>query len=129
MKGLIPTTLGKMCALALLGMAVPGVALAQGSTGPVERHNMRAVGYNDLQGRSAYQPTIQNQNGRWILYQGHHGGTALNPQTGMIEPNGVSIVDVTNPEAPVYLHHLAGAGGEGEAGGRQMTRVCSGDVL
>ena len=129
MKRFVPNKLGRICAWALLGVAVPGAALAQGSTGPVERHNMRAVGYNDLQGRSAYQPTIQNQGGRWIAYVGHHGGEALNPLTGQIEPNGVSIVDVTDQTNPEYLYHLPGAGGAGEAGGRQMTRVCSGDVL
>ncbi|MBX6392130.1 MAG: hypothetical protein IRY96_01555, partial [Burkholderiales bacterium] len=61
-------------AVALALLAVPGTASSQGSTGPVERHNMRMVGYNDLQARSAYQPTIQNQGGRWIAYIGHHGG-------------------------------------------------------
>ena len=131
MKALTPTTntLVKLCTMALLGAVVPGVAMAQGSTGPVERHNMRAIGYNDLQARSAYQPTIVNQGGRWIAYIGHHGGESLNPLTGQIEPNGVSILDVTDPTAPEYLHHLPGAGGAGEAGGRQMARVCSGDVL
>lgn len=129
MKRLVPTKLGRLCALAALGIAIPGAVLAQGSTGPVDKHNMRAVGYNDLQGRSAYWPYIENQGGRWIAYVGHHGGEALNPLTGQIEPNGVSIVDVTNPANPKYLHHIAGAGGAGEAGGRQMTRVCSGDVL
>ncbi|HLU77643.1 MAG TPA: hypothetical protein VKZ48_07060 [Burkholderiales bacterium] len=94
-----------------------------------EARNFQLVGYNDLQARSAYQPTIQNQDGRWIAYVGHHGGEALNSLTGQVEQNGVSIVDVTNPRNPVYLHHIAGAGGAGEAGGRQMTRVCSGDVL
>jgi hypothetical protein len=28
--------------------------------------NMRLVGYSDLQGRTAYQPTIQKQGNRWI---------------------------------------------------------------
>src|SRR5690606_1550344 len=52
-----------------------------------------------------------------------------NPLTGQIEPNGVSILDVTDPTNPDYLHHLPGAQGAGEAGGRQMARLCSGDVL
>ena len=130
MKCLVPTPLRRsICAAAVLGIAIPGAALAQGSTGPVDKHNMRSVGYNDLQARSAYQPWVENQGGRFIAYVGHHGGEALNPLTGQIEPNGVSIVDVTNPENPEYLHHIAGAGGAGEAGGRQMVRICSGDVL
>lgn len=121
-KGAVMTALAAALAMPLAGWA-------QGSTGPVDRHNMRAVGYNDLQARSAYQPTIQNQGGRWIAYVGHHGGESLNPLTGQVEPNGVSIIDVTNVANPRYLHHIAGAGGAGEAGGRQMTRICSGDVL
>ena len=39
-----------------------------------EAHNMRLVGYNDLQARSAYQPVIHEQGGRQIAYVGHHGG-------------------------------------------------------
>ena len=46
-----------------------------------------ARGHHDLQARSAYQPTIHNQGGRWIAYIGHHGGThgvpkPRNPLTG-----------------------------------------------
>src|SRR6202140_1172825 len=63
---------------------------------PPEASNMRLVGTNDLQARSAYQPTIQHQGDRWIAYIGHHGGTAdipapVNPLTGKAEPNGTSI--------------------------------------
>ena len=29
-----------------------------------EMHDMQLVGFDDLQARSAYQPVIQNQNGR-----------------------------------------------------------------
>ena len=52
---------------------------------------MALVGGNDLQARSAYQPIIHEQNGRWILYVGHHGGTRaiprpVNPLTGQADP-------------------------------------------
>src|ERR1039458_5505446 len=40
---------------------------------PPEATNMRLVGFNELQGRSAYQPTIHHQGNRWIAYIGHHG--------------------------------------------------------
>jgi hypothetical protein len=88
--------------------------------------NMRLVGSHDLQGRSAYQPLTEQQGNRWIAYVGHHGGNALNPLTGQIEPNGTSILDVTNPKKPVYLKHIPGPAGAGEAGGAQMVRMCPG---
>jgi hypothetical protein len=90
---------------------------------------MRLVGYNDLQARSAYQPIIQKQGERWIAYIGHHGGEASNPLTGKVEPNGKSILDVTNPAQPRYLHHIPGGKGAGEAGGAQMVRACEGKDL
>src|SRR5215208_4319569 len=39
---------------------------------PPEAMNMRLVGSNDLQGRTAYQPTIAKQGNRYIAYIGHH---------------------------------------------------------
>src|ERR1700692_3215440 len=91
---------------------------------PPEASNMRLVGSNDLQARSAYQPTIHHQGDRWIAYIGHHGGTdaipdPVNPMTGKAEPNGTSIVDVTDPAHPKYLRHIPGQPGTYEAGGGQ----------
>ena len=99
-----------------------------------EALNMRLVGSNDLQARSAYQPTIHHQGNRWIAYIGHHGGTdavpdPVNPLTGKAEPNGTSIVDVTDPAHPKYLHHIPGQEGKYESGGAQMARVCDGKTL
>jgi hypothetical protein len=91
--------------------------------------NMRLAGYNDLQARSAYQPVINEQNGRWIAYVGHHGGRAMNSLTGVVEPNGTSILDVTDPGNPKYLAHIPGEAGEGESGGAQMVRACNGKDL
>jgi hypothetical protein len=112
-------------AIVVLGLASP--ALAQ--QGQVEKRDMDLVGYNDLQARSAYQPVIHRQGGRWIAYIGHHGGTSVNPLNGQAESNGTSIVDVTNPRQPKYLHHIPGEPGAGEAGGAQMVRVCAGQDL
>src|SRR3954447_12358284 len=99
-----------------------------------EASNMRLVGSNDLQARSAYQPTIHHQGDRWIAYIGHHGGTdavpaPVNPMTGNAEPNGTSIVDVTDPARPKYLRHIPGQRGKYEQGGAQMVRVCDGTSL
>jgi hypothetical protein len=99
-----------------------------------EAKNMRLVGYNDLQARSAYQPLIHHQGNRWIAYIGHHGGTrevpqAFNPITKKKEDNGTSVVDVTDPKNPKYLTHIPGEAGFGEQGGAQMVRVCDGKKL
>ena len=94
-----------------------------------QHHDIRLLGFHNLQARSAYQPIIHQQGSRWIAYIGHHGGSALNTLTGVVEPNGTSIVDVTNPRRPVYLKHLPGASGVGEAGGAQMVRACNGSDL
>jgi hypothetical protein len=101
---------------------------------PPEAQNVRLVGHNDLQGRTAYQPTIVKQADRYIAYVGHHGGSADNSRptnalTGQPELNGTSIVDVTDPKAPKYIAHIPGAVGDGEAGAAQMTRVCDGKTL
>ena len=111
-----------------------GLALASLMVGPAssqttrghgaEAHDMELVGHDDLQGRSAYQPTIHQQGGRWIAYVGHHGGRARNPLTGADEDNGTSIVDVTDAARPRYLAHLPGPPGGSEQGGAQMARVC-----
>jgi hypothetical protein len=101
---------------------------------PPEALNMRLLGHNDLQGRTAYQPTIVKQGSRYIAYVGHHGGSKENPQpmnavTGKGELNGTSVVDVTDPKNPKYIAHIPGAVGDGEAGAAQMTRVCDGKAL
>ncbi|HEY1229017.1 MAG TPA: hypothetical protein VGF26_17040 [Ramlibacter sp.] len=90
---------------------------------------MRLVGHNDLQGRSAYQPTIQHQGRRWIAYIGHHGDRKPNPLTGVVEDNGTSVVDVTDPARPRYLAHIPGEPGKAELGGAQMVRICAGTQL
>jgi len=93
-----------------------------------EAWNLALVGRHDLQARSAYQPVVKEQNGRWILYVGHHGGTEKTPKpvnsvTGTAEFNGTSVLDVTDPRAPRYLAHIPGEEGLGEQGGAQMVRV------
>lgn len=120
----------------LLGAAVAAQAPRQagnGGEGGAESRDMRLVGHSDLQGRSAYQPEIKRQGDRWIAYVGHHGGTAMNPLTGRMEPHGTSVVDVTDPRNPKYLAHIPGQalepGGTAESGGAQMARICSGATL
>ena len=89
--------------------------------------NLRLVGHDDLQARSAYQPIVHNYGERRILFVGHHAGQAPNPATGKVERNGLSIVDVTNPASPVYLAHVPPTGDE--ASGTQHVQVCDGSAL
>jgi len=116
--------------LAIAGAALATAAAAWGQApAAAEAKNMRLVGYNDLQARTAYQPTIAHQGRRYIAYVGHHGDNKLNPLTGKMEDNGTSIVDVTDVKNPKYLAHIPGEPGKAEAGGAQMVRVCSGAEL
>ncbi len=64
---------------------------------------------------------------RRILFVGHHAGEALNPATGLIERNGLSIVDVTDPARPTYLTHVPPTGPE--ASGTQHVQICDGSAL
>ena len=111
------------------GSPPPTPAPAPGASDRASQWNMEVVGHNDLQGRSAYQPIIINQDGRQIAYVGHHNQKPiLNPLTGKVEVNGTSIVDVTDPAKTKYLAHIA-TGEDRNSGGAQMTRVCSGNTL
>ena len=121
-------------AAALALSALPALAQSPKLGDPPEAKNMRLVGHDDLQARSAYQPTIHHQGNHYIAYVGHHGGTRdvpkpVNRLTGQAEFNGTSIVDVTNPAQPKYLAHIPGLEGNYEQGGAQMTRVCDGKSL
>jgi hypothetical protein len=106
-----------MTALAWL---LPATALGQ-----AEKLNMELVGSHDLQGRSAYQPVIHAQGGRWIAYIGLHGESLPNALTGKTEANGTAILDVSDPRRPKWLAHIPGEPG----GGAQMVRVCNGAEL
>lgn len=114
----------RWCFAACAAASVLALPLAAEAKKGQASRNMKLVGFNDLQARSAYQPIVQEyQDGRRIAFIGHHNGSAPNPLTGVTETNGVSIVDVTNPRRPVYLRHLPGVAGA------QMVRTCSGDDL
>lgn len=102
--------------------AAPDAAASAG-----EGVNMRLVGSHDLQGRSAYQPVVHAYGDRRILFVGHHAGEAMNPLTGVTEVNGMSILDVTDPAAPVMLHHEPPTGTQ--ASGTQHVQVCDGADL
>jgi len=138
---LFPLLIGAQQAYPPNGSAIPVVKLTGGGeyppgvepkAGPIDKPsawNMELVGHNDLQGRSAYQPLIINQDGREIAYVGHHDeDLMMNPLSGKMEMNGTSIVDVTDPAHTKYLAHIATGTDRNEAGA-QMVRVCSGNTL
>ena len=87
-------------------------------------YNTEWLGHNDLQGRTTYQTTVHNQGHRVIAYAGHFAGQMMNPMTGVVEENGTSIVDVTDPRHPVYLKHLIA-----DKGGASMVKLCDGNDL
>ncbi len=105
---------------------------------PESSHNAKLQGWVSLQSRSAYKGHVQKQGDRYIAYIGHHSfdqsgsgddenaGLVMNPMTGKEEPNGTSIVDVTDPKNPVYLHHLPAHDGERQA---RNVNTCAGDDL
>jgi hypothetical protein len=74
--------------------------------------NVRLVGYNDLQGRTALVTTTKSdpRNGNWV-YIGHHDAfhdekPILNPITGKMEFNGTSILEISDPSQPKYVWHI-----------------------
>ncbi len=127
---MLPTTMVKNSLTAGIAMIAGAFTVgAQAQVSGAESLNMQLVGYNDLQGRSAYQPIVHEQGGRFIAYVGHHAGRHLNPLTGREEGNGTSILDVTDPANPVYLHHIPGSDLLGEDSEAQMVRACAGSDL
>jgi len=116
----------RISAIAVLALAPIAVCAQHGAS---SSSNMTLLGHADLQGRSAYQPTIRENHGRWIAYVGHHGGKAVNSLTGQAEDNGTSIIDVTDPRNPRQVAHIPGEPGMAEQGGAQMVRVCNGSEL
>jgi hypothetical protein len=92
-----------------------------------------APGCNDRPRRAPISRR-DHQGDRWIAPHRPPGGTdeipsPVNPLTGKAEPNGTSIVDVTDPAQPKYLRHIPGQEGKYEGGGAQMVRVCDGKSL
>ena len=110
-----------------------------------QQQDMSLVGTDDLQARSTYQPTLHKYGpGRYLLFTGHHAldvnpvtGQQLpsfNHLTGKYEPNGTSIVDVSDPKRPKLLVHIPVGASSNTApltnlGGAQMVRVCDGNTL
>src|SRR3989441_4333610 len=91
-----------------LSLILLGLVLVPLATGPApsqtparghgaEAHDMELVGHDDLQGRSAYQPTIHQQRGRFVAYVGHHGGRAPHPPTRPHADKGTSVVRGARP--------------------------------
>src|SRR2546428_7598738 len=98
-----------LCLVMTSFAAGPASAQAPARGHGAETRDMELVGHDDLQGRSAYQPTIHRQSGRFIAYVGHHGGRGRNPLTGSDEDNGTSLGDGPHPPRPRHLSHIPGA--------------------
>src|ERR1700730_16500515 len=115
------------CLAALGAVALTtGARADEGNNGEgPDATNMKWGGHADLQGRPACEPTVIQQGNRFILYVGHHQATMLNPLTGQQEPDGVSIVDVTDPRHPKQLFHLPGI----QNNDSSMVRACNGPTF
>lgn len=92
------------------------------------------VGSDPLQARSSYQLVPHERNGRWYLYVGHHPGKLLNSLTGIVEESGMSVLDVTDPSRPQYLHHeppgdTSWVQGPAVTAGTYHVQVCDGSAL
>ncbi len=88
--------------------AFAGLLLATpGETRGADAANVKLVGYSDLQGRAALQVTLRGN----YAYVGHHRGRERNPLTGRVEPNGTTILDVSDPARPRIVIHLPGREG------------------
>ncbi|HEX7273395.1 MAG TPA: hypothetical protein VF420_14715 [Casimicrobiaceae bacterium] len=109
-------TLVAIAALGIVASSTSATA-AQPVTSPAaaDSHNIQWLGHADLQGRTAYQPTLHTINGHVYLFVGHFAGQTVNG-----EPNGTTITDVTNPAQPVLVAHIP------STNGAQMVRVCDG---
>ena len=114
---------GVMWCAGALGALTLAAEVVQ-AAGSEDALNMVRIGHADLQGRPAYEPTAIQQGNRFILYVGHHQGNFLNPLTQAVEPDGTSIVDVTNPANPRQLFHIPGPPGGNQD--NSMVRVCPG---
>ena len=87
--------------------------------------NMKVVGFNDNQGRpSSDDGWIENQNGVYILYVTDSGGAHFNPLTHQMEKDGTSLINVTDPAHPVFLHHIPST-----TGSASHVAVCGGNTL
>ena len=115
------------CTAFLLAACEPQSSTTTTTAAVPESRNMQLVGYDDLQGRSAYHPIPHRYGERMIFFVGHHSGEQMNPMTGQVEKNGMSVLDVTDPANPVYLQHVPPTGDE--ASGTQHVQVCDGAVL
>ena len=94
-----------LCSVAACSPPETSAATTEQSADPLAEaaENVRLVGYNDLQGRTALVTTTKSDpaNGNWV-YIGHHDSfhdekPLLNPITGKMEFNGTSILDITDP--------------------------------
>src|SRR6266508_1653840 len=114
---------------AAIALAFTASSALAGVSQSGEAKNMHRVGHVDLQGRDSYQPNvIDYPDGRTIAFAGTHNGSAPNPLKpgSPVEPNGVMIIDATNPESPVQKFHIPVPVAGGQS---QSVRMCLGKDL
>jgi hypothetical protein len=111
------TKKGLFWGIAIAALPVAGTLLRGQNRAAVDplsdgAQNVRLVGWNDLQGRTALVVTTKSDpaNGNWV-YVGHHesfldGKPLLNPITMKTEFNGTSILEISDPARPRLVWHI-----------------------
>ena len=87
-----------------IGGILFGLSFLSAQVYAADAQNVRLVGHSDLQGRETLQVTLKGN----YAYVGHHKGDEMNPMTGKVEPNGTTIIDVSNPREPKIVKHIPG---------------------
>src|SRR2546428_6189027 len=112
-----------LCLVMTSFAAGPASAQAPARGHGAEARDMELVGHEPLQSRSAYQPTIHRQSGRFIAYVGHHGGRGRNPPTRRAGDNGTSLGGVPPPPPPRPLPPTPPAPARPPQGGAPLARA------
>src|SRR5437899_11220722 len=87
--------------------AVPAASQPTPRGHGAEAHDMELVGHDELQGRSAYQPTIHPQRGSFLSCHGHPRGRGRNRLTGVAREKGTAFVDIHVASRLAFLSHTS----------------------
>ena len=120
----------------LSALCLVAMGFISGNAFATDSHMTRLVGHSDLQARPTLQVNVRDYDGaspelegKVFAFVGHHRGQKPNPMNNnLLEHNGTTILDVTNPKKPVIIIHIPGAANaEGRATQVAFNHLDSGD--